>query len=131
MERFMLLNPYIAGNPLKDKNAFFGRDDIVREVTQMLNHPDEKAIVLYGQRRIGKTTILLQIDQKLTAEGKFTPIYFDLQDRASSTLSDVLYKLAQTISHRLKQPLPLSENFDADGNNFMKMFLPEMTKFSA
>lgn len=127
----MLLNPYIAGNPLKDRSAFFGRDDIVREVTQMLNHPDEKAIVLYGQRRIGKTTILLQIDQKLTTEGNFTPVYFDLQDRASSTLSDVLYKLAQTISHRLKQPLPVLENFDADGSYFMKMFLPEIIKFSA
>ena len=42
----MLLNPYIAGNPLKDRSTFFGRDDIVREVTQMLTHPDEKAIVL-------------------------------------------------------------------------------------
>ena len=126
----MLLNPYIAGNPLKDSSAFFGRDDIVREVMQMLNHPDEKAIVLYGQRRIGKTTILLQIDQKLTEEGIFTPIYFDLQDRASSTLSDVLYKLAQAISHRLKRPLPLVEKFDADGDYFIKEFLPEIIKYS-
>jgi tetratricopeptide (TPR) repeat protein len=127
----VLLNPYIAGNPLKDSSAFFGRDDIVREVMQMLNHPDEKAIVLYGQRRIGKTTILLQIDRKLTEVGIFTPVYFDLQDRASSALSDVLLKLAQVISHRLKQPMPSPEKFDAAGEYFIEEFLPEIIKFSS
>jgi tetratricopeptide (TPR) repeat protein len=127
----MLLNPYIAGNPLKDPAAFFGRDDIVREVTQMLNHPDEKAIVLFGQRRIGKTTILLQIDQRLTQEGNFTPIYFDLQDRASSTLPEVLYKLAQTIAHRIRMPIPSMGSFDENGNFFIKDFLPEAIKLSA
>jgi tetratricopeptide (TPR) repeat protein len=127
----VLLNPYIAGNPLRDSSAFYGRDDVVREVMQMLNHPDEKAIVLFGQRRIGKTTILLQIDRKLTEERKFTPVYFDLQDRASSTLSDVLYKLAQAISYRLKQPLPSIDKFDANGDYFIKEFLPATIKFSA
>src|SRR5829696_2199932 len=121
----MLLNPYIAGNPLKDPAAFFGRDDIVRDVTQMLNHPDEKAIVLFGQRRIGKTTILLQIDQRLTQEGNFTPVYFDLQDRASSTLPEVLYKLAQSVAYRLKMPSPSVDSFDENGNYFIKEFLPE------
>ncbi len=126
----MLLNPYIAGNPLKDKTIFFGRDDVVREVTQMLNHPDEKAIVLFGQRRIGKTTILLQVDQRLMEDGKFTPIYFDLQDRASSTLKEVLYKLAQAIAVRAKTSAPLLESFDEDGVYFMKKFLPEMIKLA-
>ena len=127
----MLLNPYIAGNPLKDSAAFFGRDDVVREVLQMLNHPDENAIVLFGQRRIGKTTILLQIDRQLSEEKKFTPVYFDLQDRASSPLSDVLFKLAQVISHQLKQPLPSIDKFDVNGDYFINEFLPETIKFSA
>ena len=127
----MLLNPYIAGNPLKDPAAFFGRDDIVREVMQMLNHPDEKAIVLFGQRRIGKTTILLQIDQRLTQEGNFTPVYFDLQDRASSTLAEVLYKLAQAVAYRIKMPMPSADSFDESGNYFIKEFLPEAIKLAA
>ena len=131
VEDLMLLNPYIAGNPLKDSSVFFGRDDVVREVMQMLSHPDENAIVLFGQRRIGKTTILLQIDRQLSEEKKFTPVYFDLQDRASSTLSDVLFKLAQVISHRLEQPLPSIDKFDENGDYFINEFLPETIKFSA
>lgn len=127
----MSLNPYIAGNPLRDPTAFFGRDDIVREVMQMLNHPDEKAIVLFGQRRIGKTTILLQIDQKLKDGAQFTPIYFDLQDRASSALPEVLYKLAQTIAHKLSTTIPAKEMFDEDGVYFKKKFLPDVIKIAA
>ncbi len=127
----MILNPYIAGNPLKDQASFFGREDIVREVLQMLRHPDEKAIVLYGQRRIGKTTILLQVDQRLATEGQFTPIYFDLQDRASSPLPDVLYKLAQTIATRLGTPLPSVEKFDDVGNYFRTEFLPQATQHAS
>lgn len=127
----MLLNPYIAGNPLRDKNAFFGREDALREVLQMLNHPDEKALVMYGQRRIGKTTILLQINERLTAGSNFTPVYFDLQDRASSTLVGILYKLAQSIAHCLGKPLPPADKFDEEGIYFRKEFLPEMIKLAA
>ena len=98
----MQLNPYVSGNPLKDQAQFFGREDIMRDVMQMLRHPEEKAIVLFGQRRIGKTTILLQLVQRLSAEGEFTPVFFDLQDQASLPLEDVLFKLAQTIAASLK-----------------------------
>lgn len=64
------INPYIAGNPIKDKDGFVGRDNIFRDVMQMLRHPGENAIVLFGQRRIGKTTVLLQLAQRLSAEGQ-------------------------------------------------------------
>ncbi|MFN8401968.1 MAG: hypothetical protein U0V48_00175 [Anaerolineales bacterium] len=63
-------------------------------------------------------------------DGKFTPIYFDLQDRASSTLKEVLYKLAQAIAVRAKTSAPLLESFDEDGVYFMKKFLPEMIKLA-
>ena len=127
----MLLNPYVSGNPLKDAEKFFGREDIIREVMHMLRHPDEKAIVLYGQRRIGKTSILLQLIQRLTTEGQFSPVFFDLQDRASSSLSDVLYKLAQTVNASLKLPMPDPDRFDEHGSYFQMEFLPEATRHAA
>ena len=49
----MLLNPYIAGNPISGEHGFFGRQDVVREVMQVLHHSQSNAIVLYGQRRMG------------------------------------------------------------------------------
>ena len=45
------INPYVAGNPVGDSPAFVGRADVLRRA-------QDNAIVLYGQRRIGKTSIL-------------------------------------------------------------------------
>ena len=118
------INPYIAGNPIKNKDGFVGRENIFRDVMQMLRHPGENAIVLFGQRRIGKTTVLLQLAQRLSAEGQLTPVYFDLQDKASSSLASVLYELAQSIAARIGQPSPDRSQFDAEGRYFRDSFLP-------
>ena len=52
------VNPYVAGNPVGDSPAFIGRADVLREVLRILRRPRANAIVLYGQRRIGKTSVL-------------------------------------------------------------------------
>jgi tetratricopeptide (TPR) repeat protein len=130
-EPSMLLNPYVAGNPLRDKSAFVGRADIVRDINQMLRHPDEKVMVLYGQRRIGKSTILLQIEQQLQDKRDFTPVFFDLQDKASSPLPEILYKLGQVIADRLNQPLPARSRFDPEGDYFRNELLPQALRAAA
>jgi AAA+ ATPase superfamily predicted ATPase len=55
----------IAGKPVGDTGAFVGRDDILDEVVQMLHNPNENAIALYGQRRIGKTSVLQYLKNQL------------------------------------------------------------------
>ncbi|MCA9996148.1 MAG: AAA family ATPase [Anaerolineales bacterium] len=126
----MFLNPYIAGNPIRG-SGFFGREDIVRAVLQMLRHPQENAIVLYGQRRIGKTSVLLHLEQRLAATGDYTPIYFDLQDKADKSLGVVLHELAQRISLAVGHKLPQPEPFDDEGNYFRDAFLPTAAQAAA
>src|SRR5574341_1529285 len=48
-------NPYIAGAPLRGEKGFFGRQDTLDWVQQELRNPQTNALVLFGQRRIGKT----------------------------------------------------------------------------
>ena len=122
------LNPYIAGNPIRSEHSFFGREDIFREVSQVLNHPKSNAIVLYGQRRIGKTSVLLQLNKKLLREGRFTPVYFDLQDKAGKLLPELLYELASCISTVIGQSMPDPSLFDESGNFFKAKFLPKVSK---
>lgn len=100
------VNPYIAGNPVGDGPAFIGRADVLREVTRVLRHPQNNAIVLYGQRRIGKTSILQYLETHLPTEGPYRAVYFDLQDKAEWFLGRVLHILAQTIAQALNQPEP-------------------------
>jgi AAA+ ATPase superfamily predicted ATPase len=88
-------NPYIAGNPVRGQEKFIGRADVLRDVERTLRHPDENAIVLFGQRRIGKTSVLLNVERELAAKQEYTPIYFDLQDKAALPLAEVLYQMAQ------------------------------------
>ena len=90
-------NPYIAGNPVHGQGKFIGRQDVLRDVEQTLRNPSTNAIVLFGQRRIGKTSVLLHIEQELAAKEEFTAIYFDLQDKAALPLAEVLYQMAQKI----------------------------------
>ncbi len=100
------INPYVAGNPVGDSPAFIGRADVLREVLRVLRRPQDNAIVLYGQRRIGKTSILQHLAAQLPREGPYRPVYFDLQDKAAWPLGRVLGDLARTIAHTLGQPDP-------------------------
>ncbi len=100
------LNPYVAGNPVGDSPAFIGRADVLREVLRILRRPQDNAIVLYGQRRIGKTSILQHLAAQLPHEGPYHPVYFDLQDKTDWSLDRVLRELARTVTHALEQSSP-------------------------
>jgi len=100
------INPYIAGNPVGNTNAFVGRADILRDVVRVLRRPQDNAIVLYGQRRIGKTSVLQHLKAQLPTQGNYCPIDFDLHDKATLTLGQVVSGLAQEIAYALKQTRP-------------------------
>ena len=93
-----LINPYVAGSQVGGSAAFIGREDIVKEVFRILHHASQNSIVLYGQRRIGKTSLLHHLCRRLKHEGRYQPVYFDLQDRGTLVLGDLLAILAQTIA---------------------------------
>ena len=121
-------NPYIAGNPIRSEQSFFGREDIFQDVLQVLNNPNSNAIVLYGQRRIGKTSVLLQLEKKLRSENKYTPVYFDLQDKAGKPLEELLYELASRISSAVGTTTPDRNLFYNSNNFFRAEFLPKVSK---
>ncbi len=100
------INPYIADKPVYDSAAFIGRSDIVREVIRMLHHDEDNAIVLYGQRHIGKTSALQHLKVHLLTQGNYCPIYVDLQGKASWTVGQVISELANSIAHTLEQAEP-------------------------
>ena len=118
-------NPYIAGNPVRGEQKFIGRADVLRDVERTLRKPSTNALVLFGQRRIGKTSVLLHIEEALIAQQEYTPIYFDLQDKASLPLAEVLYQMAQRIAFVTKARLPDKKQFDEQGRFFRETFIPE------
>lgn len=119
------INPYVAGAPLRGERGFFGRQDILAWVERELANPATNSLVLVGQRRIGKTSILLQLQHRLPAD-RFFPVYFDLQDQAARPLAQVLADLADTAAERAGLPAPPADEFDDQGRFFRRSFLPQL-----
>ncbi len=59
------ISPYIVGNPVVVEDMFFGRQDVIQSIQRQLS-TEHKAnvILLEGNRRTGKTSILKQLEKE-------------------------------------------------------------------
>ncbi len=118
------INPYNITSPVKGE-GFYGRAPILNFVRNILALPHQKVVVLHGQRRIGKTSILYELCRPQQTPTGFKPIYFDLQGHAFDSLSEVLYYLARKISGQIGLPPPNQVDFEK-ADFFEKEFLPQV-----
>ncbi len=99
-----LLNPFIAGNPLmaRDNELFKGRRDIVVAIEErIINSGQRPALLLYGRRRIGKTSTLLNLPRLLGSE--YAPVYIQCQEAKWQESDETFcYHLADEIFRALK-----------------------------
>ena len=118
-------NPYIAGNPITGTEMFFGRQDVFRFVRETLvGRYQDNAIVLYGGRRTGKTTVLYQMKRHLEpqepSDPRYVPILIDLQGISLDGLGDMLWGVARAIARVLRREedirlaIPPREQFASD-----------------
>ncbi|NMG08272.1 ABC transporter substrate-binding protein [Brasilonema sp. UFV-L1] len=91
-------NPYIIGRPIDEEEFFFGREGLFGFIEDNLVQ-NVKVILLHGQRRIGKSSVLRQIPLFFQQRefNEFVFVNFDLQDKASLSLSQILHSLATEI----------------------------------
>jgi tetratricopeptide (TPR) repeat protein len=118
-------NPYIAGRALGQDRGFIGREDVFELVETEMLSPDRNAVVLFGQRRIGKTSILLQLKRRFPSD-LFLTVYFDLMDHAAKPLGNLLLELAKTIHAESGLAAALPAEFDDEGVAFRRDFLPQL-----
>lgn len=69
-------NPYVVGTPVRSGSMFYGRDEDLRWIDERLIQPGNEMILLYGQRRIGKTSLLHQVRNQRDA-GAILPVFVD------------------------------------------------------
>ena len=73
-------SPYIVGSPVDRREMFFGRADVIDRIRRQLgasNHAN--VILLEGNRRTGKTSILRQLGKADVLPG-WIPVYCSFQD---------------------------------------------------
>jgi tetratricopeptide (TPR) repeat protein len=99
-------NPFVVGGAINsaDGRGFYGRDDIFTFVSSALNSVQRAPILLIGQRRIGKSSVLKQLQLRLGTFYKC--VFYDLQGRAELTLDETLYGLGRAIADGLSIPRP-------------------------
>jgi ABC-type branched-subunit amino acid transport system substrate-binding protein len=82
-------NPYIVGTPVETSETFFGRESLLRTIEDSLLQ-NTKFILLHGQRRIGKSSVL-KIISLTVSQDNFLFVYCDLQYLANSNLNEILH----------------------------------------
>lgn len=104
-------NPYVAPRPLSpDRDAIFvGRTEVFRFVEEHFLRADQNVpIVLHGQPRIGKSSILRHLANHLPTN--LIPVYVDMQRSAQvESTGGLLFNLSDAVEQELTRrgvPLP-------------------------
>jgi tetratricopeptide (TPR) repeat protein len=115
------LNPYTAGPAIVDPDGrgFSGREEVFQFVRSAIQARPRTPIILYGQRRIGKSSILRQLPNHLPSD--ILCIFYDLQGKGGMQLDEVLYGLARVIAQVLKVLPP--DRREANESTFSTVFL--------
>jgi AAA+ ATPase superfamily predicted ATPase len=95
-------NPY-ALVPLRGQNSLFvGRQDVGERIKILLKNQQSSPILLSGQRRMGKTSLILQLSQMLP--DKYVPLFVDFQGSATArNHSGFLYKISRAMRRSARE----------------------------
>ena len=102
-------NPYIAGSPVHKPDMFFGREELLKRIINTLH---SNSIMIHGPRRIGKTSLLHQLADRLRSmpdpDYQFFPIYTDLEGtRENEFFQMLMEEIVQSLSNVLPGGLDL------------------------
>jgi len=127
--RPLLPNPYVVGRPLLDSDLFFGREDLFSRLrTSFEGAEQDNVVVLIGQRRMGKTSILKRLHLHLSES--YVPALVDLQGLLGSGEPAFFRTVAGQVVDELEErgvtvaELPAADFEDHPGLLFRRRFLP-------
>jgi hypothetical protein len=122
--RRRVINPYVAGNPVLG-SLFVGREEILRQLEELwLNPAQVDSVLLYGHRRMGKSSILKNLPDRLDSARNWV-VQFNLQTVNRANTGSLLYDLASAMGDKLPRSqasapnLPPEQAFHA---NFQRAF---------
>ena len=96
--------PFAEGGPVDDPEMFFGRNELLSRLdTSLRSRTGRKSIVMFGQKRAGKSSIIEHLRRRLAESDDVLPVSFSLQEIVSD-LSEaaLLHRIVQGISEVLE-----------------------------
>ncbi|MBK8988914.1 MAG: ATP-binding protein [Chloroflexi bacterium] len=93
--------PYVTGTPLKTDDVFVGREDVFAFIREnLLGRHQNNVIVLHGQRRTGKTSVLYRLGQMMA--DSHIAVLIDMQGKPARGEADFLFSIADDITFALE-----------------------------
>jgi hypothetical protein len=118
------ISPYIVGNPVGMTRSFVGRDQVLRNIEQNIQLKSNKWIVIYGPRRIGKTSILKELECRLADGCGLRHVFLDLMTIGQIRMENVLTELSIAIGDSLGiKRQTLNINCEEDFKNWLIQIL--------
>ncbi|MEC4892038.1 MAG: hypothetical protein SAL07_23545 [Oscillatoria sp. PMC 1051.18] len=126
-------NPYIFGVPLNEQvQIFFGRTSIGLRIEKLILDSRRPPLLLYGQRRMGKTSLLNNLGRLLP--NSIIPMFIDLQGAPTSATNHAgfLYNLARAMITSAKRqssfilPSLTRERLETDPFTYFDEWLDEV-----
>jgi outer membrane protein assembly factor BamB len=125
-------NPYSVGIPIQDPTMFYGRRMELAFLKENLAYSlANTVIVLYGQRRSGKSSLLYQLVKNTDILQPHIPVYIDMQhETIDLSTNKFLYIIARHIYRQLKRrgisiTLPDQTEFEKDATFTLDLFLED------
>ncbi|PPJ64584.1 AAA family ATPase, partial [Cuspidothrix issatschenkoi] len=111
-------NPYVIGDPVMG-NLFIGREDIMRRLEELwLRGIQLQSVVIYGHRRMGKTSILRNTANSLDNQVKVAYVNLLKLGDVTQGVGEVLMAISDEISQVVNIPPPNDDDL---------LKLPELT----
>lgn len=134
-----LQNPYVAGAPLRpsDHDLLKGQSEIVRKIERYILNTDQRpSLLLYGRRRTGKSSTLLNLPLLLSSQ--LEPVYIDCQDSKWNESDQAFcYNLAREIFDKLSEreivkgvTQPQLEQFEKNAFTHLDQYLDKFERLA-
>ena len=101
-----MVSPFVVNGPVPD-TMFFGRDSEIKKLLQNSLYSD---FAIVGNRKVGKTSLLKQVQKRLTESGKARPMWIDCQ--AVRTPENFL-RIFQSVTG-IRLPAPTVQDFSEE-----------------
>lgn len=120
-------NPYAPiadGGPVPlDSTMFYGREEFITNIVDAITQSPSKQIIIYGQKRCGKSSVMLHLKEKLEATGKNFCVFFSLGDIIQNlTEASFYHKILSSIKDEL-------DDLEFDGKAIPKIQFPTTFDF--
>ena len=116
--------PYAESGIVEDERMFYGREELIQNIAGAIQNAKTKSVVIYGQKRAGKSSVLYHLKKKLQTDKRLLVLEWgnigSIRDNSSQT--PLLYQILWGILEKLQFAL---EDKVEEGFPALNLPLPE------